>query len=163
TTGYAFVLRKLLQKGGLGENDYTFDKLGSTSQRAEALMQNKTAATILTSPLEILPESKGYRRLANAVDVIGPYQAVSGIARRSEFGRPQKKLDDPSKYVDESYYQRALGATGLPPPQGVEKQNMDLVGSNDLQARSAYQPIVQKQGERWIAYIGHHGGKSLNP
>jgi ABC-type nitrate/sulfonate/bicarbonate transport system substrate-binding protein len=190
TTGYAFVLRKLLQQGGLGENDYTFDKLGSTSQRAEALMQNKTAGTILTSPLEILPESKGYKRLANAVDVIGPYQAVSGVASRSwakahpdtlvrfirayvqgldwlsdpknkpeavalyrkqipaaseigaskawdalvpgpegfqkkakldmagvstvlklrsEFGRPQKHLDDPAKYVDESYYQRAMG------------------------------------------------------
>ena len=31
---------------------------------------------------------------------------------------------------------------------------MDLVGYNDLQARSAYQPIVQKQGDRWIAYVG---------
>ncbi|MET0537877.1 MAG: hypothetical protein ABWZ64_07965 [Xanthobacteraceae bacterium] len=39
-----------------------------------------------------------------------------------------------------------------------EARNMRLVGYNDLQARSAYQPIVQKQGERYIAYIGHHGG-----
>ena len=30
------------------------------------------------SPLEVLPESRGYKRLANAVDVLGPYQAVSG-------------------------------------------------------------------------------------
>jgi hypothetical protein len=44
-----------------------------------------------------------------------------------------------------------------------EKSNMELVGYSDLQARSAYQPIVQKQGERWIAYIGHHGGKTRNP
>jgi hypothetical protein len=43
-----------------------------------------------------------------------------------------------------------------------EKSNMELVGYNDLQARSAYQPIVQKQGERWIAYIGHHGGRARN-
>jgi hypothetical protein len=40
---------------------------------------------------------------------------------------------------------------------------MRLVGYNDLQARSAYQPIIQKQGERWIAYIGHHGGEASNP
>jgi len=40
---------------------------------------------------------------------------------------------------------------------------MDLVGYNDLQARSAYQPVIQKQGTRWIAYIGHHGGEQLNP
>ena len=29
---------------------------------------------------------------------------------------------------------------------------------NDLQARSAYQPTIHHQGDRWIAYIGHHGG-----
>jgi hypothetical protein len=40
--------------------------------------------------------------------------------------------------------------------------NMRLVGHSDLQARSAYQPTIQKQGQRWIAYIGHHGDKKLN-
>jgi hypothetical protein len=44
-----------------------------------------------------------------------------------------------------------------------EKKDMELVGYSDLQARSAYQPTIQKQGNRWIAYIGHHGGKSMNP
>jgi ABC-type nitrate/sulfonate/bicarbonate transport system substrate-binding protein len=189
TTGYAFVLRKMLQQGGLCESDYTLERLGSTAQRAVALMQGKTDGTILTSPLEIAPEARGYRRLANAVDVIGPYQAIVGVARRSwarehereltafiraymkslawlastqhrdeaiaiyrrnvpavneaearaawdmllggnegfqkqarldpaaiatvlklrsEFGRPQKNLDDPSRYLDESYYRKAL-------------------------------------------------------
>jgi ABC-type nitrate/sulfonate/bicarbonate transport system substrate-binding protein len=191
TTGYSFVLRKILQQGGLSESDYEIERVGGTAARAEALMQGKTAGTILTSPLEIVPESRGYRRLANAVDVIGPYQAVLGVARRSwaksneaaligfirgyvksldwlsdpanqgeavaiyrkylpqaseasatkawevlltgsegfqkkgkidragietvlklrsEFGRPQKNLTDPSKYVDESYYRKALQA-----------------------------------------------------
>ena len=45
----------------------------------------------------------------------------------------------------------------------VEKRDMDLVGYNDLQARSAYQPVIQRQGGRWIAYVGHHGGAALNP
>ena len=27
---------------------------------------------------------------------------------RSEFGRPQKDLTDPAKYIDESYYRKAL-------------------------------------------------------
>ena len=39
-----------------------------------------------------------------------------------------------------------------------EAHNMRLVGMNDLQARSAYQPTIHKQGNRYIAYIGHHGG-----
>jgi len=46
---------------------------------------------------------------------------------------------------------------------GEEAKNTRLVGHNDLQARSAYQPIIQKQGKRWIAYVGHHGGEALNP
>src|SRR6185312_6986324 len=33
-----------------------------------------------------------------------------------------------------------------------------LLGHHDLQARSAYQPVIREQNGRWIAYIGHHGG-----
>jgi hypothetical protein len=43
-----------------------------------------------------------------------------------------------------------------------ESNNMQLLGHHDLQARSAYQPIVHRQGTRWIAYIGHHGGSAFN-
>src|SRR5260370_29909425 len=39
-----------------------------------------------------------------------------------------------------------------------EAKNMRLVGYSDLQARSAYQPVIHKQGNRYIAYVGHHGG-----
>ena len=39
-----------------------------------------------------------------------------------------------------------------------EAHNMRLVGYNDLQARSAYQPVIHEQGGRQIAYVGHHGG-----
>jgi hypothetical protein len=45
----------------------------------------------------------------------------------------------------------------------AEKHDMELVGFHDLQGRSAYQPVIHRQGGRWIAYIGHHGGVSLNP
>jgi ABC-type nitrate/sulfonate/bicarbonate transport system substrate-binding protein len=82
-TGYSLVLRKLLQLGGLAEGDYRLESVGGTATRAQALMENKVSGTILTTPLEIAPESRGYRRLANAVDVLGPYQAIVGMARRS--------------------------------------------------------------------------------
>ncbi len=82
TTGFAFVLRKLLQIGGLNEGDYTLERLGNTPARVEALMQGKTSGTIVTSPLDILPESRGFRRLADG-DALGPYQGVLGVARRS--------------------------------------------------------------------------------
>jgi hypothetical protein len=41
------------------------------------------------------------------------------------------------------------------PPEAL---NVRLVGQNDLQGRTAYQPTIAKQGTRYIAYIGHHGG-----
>jgi hypothetical protein len=44
-----------------------------------------------------------------------------------------------------------------------DASNMRLVGYSDLQGRSAYQPTIAQQGSRFIAYIGHHGGKTMNP
>ena len=60
-----------------------------------------------------------------------------------------------------------LAAETLTPPTAAQRSprasNMELVGYNDLQSRSAYQPVIQQQGNRWIAYIGHHGGEAMNP
>jgi hypothetical protein len=42
--------------------------------------------------------------------------------------------------------------------QKGKASNMDLVGYNDLQGRGAYMPVIQKQGDRWIAYVGHRIG-----
>ena len=44
-----------------------------------------------------------------------------------------------------------------------EAKDMRLVGYSDLQARSGYQPTIHKQGDRYIAYIGHHGGTDAVP
>jgi hypothetical protein len=56
----------------------------------------------------------------------------------------------------------SLSAVPAAAQKQPESKNMDLVGYNDLQGRSSYQPAVHKQGNRWIAYIGHHGGSSMN-
>ncbi|NIN33922.1 MAG: hypothetical protein GTO60_01915, partial [Gammaproteobacteria bacterium] len=42
------------------------------------------------------------------------------------------------------------------PEEGL---NMALLGFHDLQARPAYQPVIHKQGDRWVAYIGLMGGE----
>jgi hypothetical protein len=55
------------------------------------------------------------------------------------------------------------GAWVAPASRKVESKNMRLVGYSDLQARSAYQPLIVKQGDKFIAYVGHHGGKHVNP
>src|SRR5207245_809305 len=46
--------------------------------------------------------------------------------------------------------------------QAPESRDMRLVGHHDLQARSAYQPLIVKQGDHFIAYVGHHGGNKPN-
>jgi hypothetical protein len=57
----------------------------------------------------------------------------------------------------------AAPATAQERRQQAESRDMRLVGHNDLQARSGYHPVINEQNGRWIAYVGHHGGKHLNP
>src|SRR2546422_9702538 len=57
----------------------------------------------------------------------------------------------------------SCGSAFAQPAAKAERHDMELVGSHDLQGRSAYQPLVHRQGDRWIAYIGHHGGLARNP
>src|ERR1700675_1609557 len=50
-----------------------------------------------------------------------------------------------------------------PRGHGAEAHDMELVGHDDLQGRSAYQPTIHQQSGRVIAYVGHHGGRARNP
>ena len=56
-----------------------------------------------------------------------------------------------------------LFANAASAQHGAASSNMTLLGHEELQGRSAYQPLVRENHGRWIAYIGHHGGKALNP
>ena len=56
-----------------------------------------------------------------------------------------------------------VAATSALAQKKEEKLNMRLVGYHDLQGRTAYQPTIHKQGDRWIAYVGHHGDFLPNP
>lgn len=92
TTGYAFVLREMLERGGLTESDYTLARAGGVLQRFEALKEKKHAGTLLITPFEILAEAAGLKRLGNAVDVLGRYQGLVGAARRSWAQAHQRQL-----------------------------------------------------------------------
>jgi len=83
TTGFAFILYKLAAMNGLSMSDYKIEKLGGTPARVQALMEGRIAGTMISSPSELLPESKGYYRLGDTTTTFGPYQASVGIARRA--------------------------------------------------------------------------------
>ncbi len=188
TTGYAFVLQKMLQKSGLKPDDYSLARAGGVLERFNDLIAQKHAGTLLLSPFEVLAEDKGFHLLGKASDVLGHYQGLVAAVRRSwakehgkelvgyirayrealawlydpshkpealailrkhvpamsepladasyrilldptqgfardagvdlegvrtvlrlrtEYGRPEKTLDDPSKYIDLTYYKAA--------------------------------------------------------
>jgi ABC-type nitrate/sulfonate/bicarbonate transport system substrate-binding protein len=83
TTGFAFILYKMLAMKGVKMEDYTIEKLGGTPNRVKALMEGKIAATMVSSPSEVLPESKGFHRIADTTKTFGAYQTSVGATRRS--------------------------------------------------------------------------------
>ena len=83
TTGYAFVLQKMLQLGGLGEGEYELVKVGGVLARFEDLMQRNHSGTLLLSPFEVAAEAKGFHVLNSAIDAFGGhYQGLVAATRR---------------------------------------------------------------------------------
>jgi ABC-type nitrate/sulfonate/bicarbonate transport system substrate-binding protein len=82
TTGFAFVLRKMLAQNGLSEDDVAFERAGGALQRFEALKAGKHAGTLLVTPFELIGKQSGLRVLQSASEVLPHYQGISGAARR---------------------------------------------------------------------------------
>ena len=83
TTGFAFVLRKMLALNGVKESDVTFERADGTMQRWEALKAGKYAGTILRTPFDLMAEKAGLRVLQNASSAFPQYQGIVGTARRA--------------------------------------------------------------------------------
>ena len=82
TTGFAFVLRKMLALNGVGEGDVRFERAGGALQRFQALKAGKHAGTLLVTPFELIGKASGLHVLQDAWAVIPQYQGISGAARR---------------------------------------------------------------------------------
>jgi ABC-type nitrate/sulfonate/bicarbonate transport system substrate-binding protein len=83
TTGYAFVLERMLQLGGLREGEYELVKAGGVLARFEDLMKHNHAGTLLLSPFEVSAEAKGFHVLGSAIDAFGGhYQGLVAATRR---------------------------------------------------------------------------------
>jgi ABC-type nitrate/sulfonate/bicarbonate transport system substrate-binding protein len=82
TTGFAFVLRKMLKLNGISEQDVRFESAGGALQRFEALLEGRHAGTLLVTPFDLIAQHRGLRVLQRASEVLPHYQGISGAARR---------------------------------------------------------------------------------
>jgi ABC-type nitrate/sulfonate/bicarbonate transport system substrate-binding protein len=82
TTGFAFVLRKMLALNGIAEDDIQFERAGGVLQRFEALKAGRHAGTLLLTPFELIGQKAGLRLLQSASDLMPHYQGVVGATRR---------------------------------------------------------------------------------
>jgi len=82
-TGYALVLFELLDRAGLQEPDFKIERAGGVMQRFGDLMEKKHEGTMLISPFEVEPVSKGYHVLATASETFGAYQGYVAGVRQS--------------------------------------------------------------------------------
>ncbi len=92
STGFAFVLRKMLEKNGLGPNDYKFEAVGGTPARWAALKEKKHSGTLLA--LAFLPEARslGFNHLGNSLDTLGRYQGIVTASSRSWAAQNEKAM-----------------------------------------------------------------------
>lgn len=83
-TGYALVLRAMLRRAGLQEEDYELRPVGSTDKRFEAIQRDGSlAASMFAPPYSVLVEDLGWRLLGTTPELLGPYQGTVGFCRRA--------------------------------------------------------------------------------
>jgi ABC-type nitrate/sulfonate/bicarbonate transport system substrate-binding protein len=83
TTGFAFVLRKALERGGLAPGEATLVRVGGTAERFAALMERRQAGTLLSLPLDAVAAQRGFTVLANPSELLGAYQGLTFAVRRA--------------------------------------------------------------------------------
>jgi len=77
TTGWAFVMLTMLERGGLSKDDYLLREVGNTKKLSEALVSGDIKAAILFGSYFDEAVGQGMTRLDGSHERIGPYQGSS--------------------------------------------------------------------------------------
>lgn len=83
-SGFALALFTLLERRGLGRDDYDVVQLGSTPQRLAALLEGGCAATMLGAGNELKAEAAGCVLLARVGEELSPYLGTVVTVVRDE-------------------------------------------------------------------------------
>lgn len=91
TTGYAFLLRKMLADNGLDEDDYVFESIGAPAQRWAAVKSGSHVGALLTDELTEIAVRAGCHAMTSDPDPWDNYQGNAYVVRRdwAEAHRPQ--------------------------------------------------------------------------
>lgn len=81
-TGYAYVLRKMLQLNGVGTDEYRLESVGGTAQRLDALRSGPVAAVLLSPPYDDVALREGFRLFAPASEYFPNYPGTTMVATR---------------------------------------------------------------------------------
>lgn len=83
TTGYAFLLKALLDNAGLSEKDYQIISVGGVQQRFEEMIKLNYSGSLFNSPFEKILIDKGFNLLDNGSSVAKNYQGQVLAANES--------------------------------------------------------------------------------
>jgi ABC-type nitrate/sulfonate/bicarbonate transport system substrate-binding protein len=83
STGFAFVLREMVNRSDIKESEITYVRAGGSPTRFRNLLEGRHAGTLLPTPFELQAQEKGYNKLAAGMDLFGHYMGRSAFARRA--------------------------------------------------------------------------------
>lgn len=82
TTGFAFVLRRMLALKEISEDEIEWLSTGGVLQRWQAMMEHpEQKGTLQVTPFDVLGAPKGHHILARASDILDAYQGLVGGTR----------------------------------------------------------------------------------
>jgi hypothetical protein len=105
TTGYAFTLRRMLEKAGLKDGDYTLTSVGGMKERYEALLERKQAGSLLVPPFTLAALDRQFNELTTALALLGHFQGGVAVAR----GRQSIVTSSSASFA--ATWQRSIGST----------------------------------------------------
>ena len=82
STGFAFVLYDMLERGGLNKSDYTFAAVGATPQRWQSVKAGEHAGTLTIEPFTSIAKRSGFNVLSASTQLYDTYQGGIVAARR---------------------------------------------------------------------------------
>jgi ABC-type nitrate/sulfonate/bicarbonate transport system substrate-binding protein len=82
-SGYALLLRRLLEEKGFAESEVVFKEIGGSKERFEAMKSGSAVASMLNPPFDATLVASGYVSLARIADAFPTYPGSVMAARRS--------------------------------------------------------------------------------